>query len=452
MTVAGAHPLGEFLRHNPGFAFDAVGFVESTRYEAVLRERFETFCRTFALAPRPDAGWSAARQAVRALVRDVPAYEGIDWDRERYQDSIPLIDKNTLRAAPDGFVPRAADRERLWHRETSGTTGPPVRIWYAPEFAFDHMLLGIARGLWVAGALTDELRGATVFTAIPVENKYLKDRVWAYPGSWLKLNLQLRFDERRPRSARRLAAVVERHRPAVVGIKPNVLESLLGTARAAGWRGRWMPRAVICSGADLDDGLRREAQAYFGTPVYNNYGLTETGFVAAECARQDGLHLYEHTSIVEVLRGDGSLSTTGKGELVVSVLGNPAMPLLRYRTGDLVEVTDEPCACGVPSRRIRGLSGRVIRNFRLRDGSEFSPFNFNRLFDRFPIREFRLTQTAVDRVVLEVELLPACADPGATLDALRDEVHGGMRGLATVQADRTVFPMDGKFQRYRSLV
>ena len=444
-------PLGEFLRRNQRFAFNLPDFLESTRYESELRERFHSFCRTFRLAAEPDGGWAAARGQVRELVAGVPAYDGIDWERERYQDSIPLIDKTSLRTAPDSFVSPAFDRSRLWSRETSGTTGPPVQIWYTPEFAFDHMFLSPAKGLVMAGRFTEEVRGAAVFYLSLMENKYLRDRAWGYPGDFLNVCLQATFDERRRSSARRAAALVERYRPACLLAKPNVLESLLGSARACRWEGRRRPAAILSSGADLAPGLRRDAQAYFEVPIYNAYGLTETGIVAAECGRQEGLHVYEHGAVVEVLGEDGRLSTTGAGELVVSSLGNRAMPLLRYRTGDIAEVTGEPCGCGAAGRRIRSLSGRIIRNFRLPDGSEVSPFNWNRFFDRFPIREFRLTQSAPERVLLEVEFLPSCPDPASTLATMRREVLDGMRGLVSVHAEVKAFPAGDKFQRYRPL-
>ena len=83
--------------------------------------------------------------------------------------------------------------------------------------------------------------------------------------------------------------------------------------------------------------------------------------VATECLEaRDGLHVHEDHFIVEVVdpESGASLDEGVEGELVFSTLLKEAMPLLRYRTGDIASVTFEPCSCGRTTARIRGLRGR----------------------------------------------------------------------------------------------
>ena len=172
--------------------------------------------------------------------------------------------------------------------------------------------------------------------------------------------------------------------------------------------------------------------------------------VASECVFQDGLHVYEHEVLPEILQSDGRVEEVGTGELVVSSVANPAMPFLRYRTGDTVELVSEPCKCGRRGRRIRRISGRIFRNFKLSDGSEFSPTNLNReLFVRFPIREFRLTQTQFNRIRAEIEFFPSCENPMQEMISIQKHIESEMRFLVQVEISQVVFGRSGKFQRFQ---
>ncbi len=81
--------------------------------------------------------------------------------------------------------------------------------------------------------------------------------------------------------------------------------------------------------------------------------------VAFECKEQDGLHIWEDAFIVEILDKDGKQCAPGeKGELTITTLCKEALPLIRYRTGDITMLMDEECACGRTSCRITKFYGR----------------------------------------------------------------------------------------------
>jgi phenylacetate-CoA ligase len=83
--------------------------------------------------------------------------------------------------------------------------------------------------------------------------------------------------------------------------------------------------------------------------------------VATEClTAREGLHVHEDHFLVEVIDpADGRLLAPGtEGELVFTTLTKEALPLIRYRTGDLGAITDEPCRCGRTTARLTRLSGR----------------------------------------------------------------------------------------------
>jgi phenylacetate-CoA ligase len=120
----------------------------------------------------------------------------------------------------------------------------------------------------------------------------------------------------------------------------------------------------LFGGEPWTQGIREEIERLLpGLRAVNFYGLSEMcgPGVAAECLDvRDGLHVHEDHFLVEVVDPESGapLAEGEEGELVFTTLAKEAMPLLRYRTGDIGSLTLEPCACGRTTARIRGLRGR----------------------------------------------------------------------------------------------
>jgi phenylacetate-CoA ligase len=119
----------------------------------------------------------------------------------------------------------------------------------------------------------------------------------------------------------------------------------------------------LFGGEPWTEGLRAQIDRALGINAINFYGLSEMcgPGVAAEClTARDGLHVQEDHFLVEVIDpADGSRVPPGTdGELVFTTLTKEALPLIRYRTGDLGAVTIEPCVCGRTSVRLIRLGGR----------------------------------------------------------------------------------------------
>ena len=119
----------------------------------------------------------------------------------------------------------------------------------------------------------------------------------------------------------------------------------------------------LFGGEPWTEGLRTQIDRALGIKAINFYGLSEMcgPGVATEClAARDGLHVHEDHFLVEVIDpADGTPLPPGTdGELVFTTLTKEALPLIRYRTGDLGAITTEPCACGRTTARLIRLGGR----------------------------------------------------------------------------------------------
>lgn len=104
-------------------------------------------------------------------------------------------------------------------------------------------------------------------------------------------------------------------------------------------------------------------QAWDGLEAHDIYGLSEVigPGVAAECRDSRGsLHVFEDHFYPEVLDENGGPVAPGiPGELVLTTLTKEALPVIRYRTGDITTFVEGVCACGRTARRIARLAGRV---------------------------------------------------------------------------------------------
>lgn len=110
----------------------------------------------------------------------------------------------------------------------------------------------------------------------------------------------------------------------------------------------------------------------FGAHAFDHTGMTELGPTGVSCTARDGVHLIESEFVFEIRDDAGTvhqLPDTGiiSGELVATNLGRWGSPLIRYRTGDRVEVTRASCACGSPfPKMLGGIRGRVDDMFTVR--------------------------------------------------------------------------------------
>jgi phenylacetate-CoA ligase len=119
----------------------------------------------------------------------------------------------------------------------------------------------------------------------------------------------------------------------------------------------------LFGGEPWTEGLRTKIDTALGIKAINFYGLSEMcgPGVATEClGARDGLHVQEDHFLVEVIDpATGSrVAPDTDGELVFTTLTKEALPLIRYRTGDLGAITTEPCACGRTTARLIRLGGR----------------------------------------------------------------------------------------------
>ncbi len=159
---------------------------------------------------------------------------------------------------------------------------------------------------------------------------------------------------------------------------------------------------------------RAAIETAYGARCFDHTGMTELGPTGFGCAAGDGVHLIESEFIFEV---------TPEGELVATNLGRWGSPLIRYRTGDRVEVSEEPCSCGSPFRKLKGgILGRVDDMFTVR-GVNLFPSQVEEIVRRHPeVVEFVVEHRRL-RQMDEVTLLLECDGGQAPLEAIAHDLR-----------------------------
>src|SRR5436190_20198739 len=105
---------------------------------------------------------------------------------------------------------------------------------------------------------------------------------------------------------------------------------------------------------------RDRIEKALGVESFDHTGATEIGPHGFSCSARDGVHINESEFIVEVIGTDGEVRDEGDVELVLTNLGRWCMPVIRYRTGDLVHATRGTCSCGrTLVKLVGGIAGRV---------------------------------------------------------------------------------------------
>jgi phenylacetate-CoA ligase len=121
-------------------------------------------------------------------------------------------------------------------------------------------------------------------------------------------------------------------------------------------------RVGILGAEPWSEQMRERIQNWLGIKAYDIYGTSElSGPMFCECTEQAGFHVWGDLAYVEILdpKTLEPLPPGEKGEMVITMLQKEALPMIRFRIGDISSLEDGVCACGRTHPRVQRISGRV---------------------------------------------------------------------------------------------
>jgi phenylacetate-CoA ligase len=261
----------------------------------------------------------------------------------------PFVDKDDIRAFrqthddPFGGM-LCVPPDALWVMgSTSGTSGDPTPL---PQQRESPFVVGVARDFWEVGARPGDV----------VANVTVMFRVAHGIERFERLVLSPIFINQGPDDTAAFIEGCRRFRPVVGYVLNNLSIGVMASYEEA--TGDDLAEAFascegfIIGGEPLSE-RTRDACDRWGVRCHE---MTTLGDVcgATACREGAGMHAWEDLALVEHLQLDGTdpAPDGGRGELVVTSLTDRTGPIFRYRTGDVVELTREPCACGRTHARL----------------------------------------------------------------------------------------------------
>jgi phenylacetate-CoA ligase len=296
------------------------------------------------------------------------------------------------------------------YHQTSGTTGAPLRVLDTHE-SWDWW--GRCWGFVLSGAgLTACDRLFSAFSFGPFIG------FWAAVEGARKIGAMMVPGGGRD-SPQRLELMRDTQATALC-CTPTYALRLAEVAREVGFDLRSIPmRATVHAGEPGANvpATKQRIQEEWGAKCYDHAGASEVGAHSFECeAQPGGTHLIESEFIAEALdpQTGRPVPMGERGELVITNLGRWGSPVIRYRTGDVVRLNVEPCACGRTFARFEGgILGRADDMVTVRGVNVFPSAVENIIRQFKEVDEFRVTIHTVrymDEMDIEVELAER-ADP-----------------------------------------
>jgi phenylacetate-CoA ligase len=303
---------------------------------------------------RASVGWARARVP---FYRDALAAAGVKDDAvglERLPE-LPFTVKDHLRQQyPFGLfaVPRA---EVIRIHASSGTKGKPTVVGYTRRDLQTWREV-MARGLAAAGAEPGQLiqlaYGYGLFTG----------GLGFHDGAE---HMGLTVVPVSSGNTLRQILLLQDFRPQGLACTPSFALHIGESLREQGGDPRAIGLSYGLFGAEpWTEALRSRLEALWGCPAVDFYGLSEVigPGVASECVEvRNGLHVAEDHFLPEIVDpATGAPRPAGEeGELVLTSLTKEALPVIRYRTGDVTRLDPEPCRCGRTTVRMARIKGRT---------------------------------------------------------------------------------------------
>lgn len=137
---------------------------------------------------------------------------------------------------------------------------------------------------------------------------------------------------------------------------------------------------AVCIGESIknqdftDNILSQKIKEKWNIQLFSTYASTEMSTAFTECEHQVGGHQHPELIITEILDDEGNAVKDGEsGELTITTLGVEALPLLRFKTGDLVKAHYEPCQCGRKTMRLGPVVGRKQQMIKYKGTTLYPP-------------------------------------------------------------------------------
>jgi phenylacetate-CoA ligase len=348
---------------------------------------------------------------------------------------LPFMFKGDLRDNYPNKIFTATQEELVRYHVSSGTTGKPTVVGYTQK-DIDNWSTSLARGLTAIGLGRGDViqvsYGYGLFTG-GLGMHYGAEFIGA-----TVLPTSVGNTERQIELMQDLEVTA-------IACTPSYLLHIGEVAEKMGIdiRKDTQLKTGILGAEPWTEGMRTRIENWLGIKAYDIYGTSElSGPMFTECAEQNGFHVWSDIALVEVIdpKTGEQLEPGEKGELTLTMLQKEALPMIRYRIGDISSVEDDTCPCGRTHPRIKRIQGRVddmliIRGINVFPSQvEYTLMSIPEVGQHFQIVIERTG--ALDNMLVKVELTRGSfSDKITDLMQIRQQVEHRLRNALNVAVD-----------------
>lgn len=343
---------------------------------------------------------------------------------------LPIITKEDLRKNfPDRIIPRNFDKKNSYLISSSGSTGKPLFI-YCSFFSAIKRLEGFARILKAYGG---NWKNSKVLLLIDLTPGSVEHATYVGGGiSFLKKIFSLNNIKYLPIKEKTeiLIKKINKFQPEFLGSDPIMLRKL-ANYKINGFGNDIKPKLIFSSGSMLDQYTKRYIEKAFESRVLDVYGSTEGGPMAFECLKENHYHLNSDFIYFEFLdEKNNSVSNNESGNVVITKLYGKDTPIIRYNgLEDIAIPIDDTCSCGIKSKTIKKIEGRITDLIMLPNGKTISPLTITGIpakimeeYNSLKIKQFQIIQNKKSEIEFLIVIDEKLRDIGITIEKLYKEI------------------------------
>lgn len=284
------------------------------------------------------------RELIEYSIKNVQYYRDLNLYPKCNIEDFPLLTKTTVQNNPHSLI---SDHElpnlnSLLVKSSSGSSGIPTSVYWSQNGYLQSM-----RSLWKCRIKFHDIYPTSM--GLDFTNQSID------PNNWFSIKKNLIsacgwiIDDYS--KIEKLLYYVNHLNIEWIYIQPYIAMKLMSYIKENNITLPKSLRYVEFVGEILSNEVRNEAQRIFNVPIANMYGSEEMNGIAYECP-YGTMHVLDDNVFVETLDKD-------EGEIIITSLTNYAMPMLRYRQGDIVVLGEKNnCSCGCNGLTIKSILGR----------------------------------------------------------------------------------------------
>lgn len=316
-------------------------------------------------------------------------------------DKLPPVTKQQIRAQPDAFIARNAEQFTPIELNTSGTTGSPFQFYSDRATESIEWAFFWRHKSWGGVQLWEPMVSLGGKIIVPLSQK--NPPFWRFNRA--EGTMWLSTFHMTPEN---LDLYVEQVRKSGIQFVRGYPSNLYIFAQHLAKQNVHLPMRAVFSGSEpLFSYVRDLLEDRFACKVFDWYGVSERVVTSGQCDRHDGYHVHMENCVVEILRGDEPTGPGEFGEVIGTCLSNYAMPLIRYRTGDMSAWSGHPCECGRTLLTIKQVQTKWEDILTTADGRWISPSVLTHPFKPVKgIEKSQIIQEQPDHLIIKVVASP----------------------------------------------